>query len=143
MSKRRLHILVCAAAPAFMAAVPAIAAAGTEFCGRASGEPAALEAEISKASGFKEIHRGPEYIAYQEEATDAVFTFTQAAQGPAHPAAICRRPVKDGDSLTLQMVIVCRGETGACQSLESDFKLLNAQMEAAIRNEVGQPADKK
>ena len=35
------------------------------------------------------------------------------------------------------------GEIAACQSLESDFKLLNAQMEAAIRNEAGQTADKK
>ena len=114
-----------------------------DFCGRPSGEPAAMMAEISKASGTKEIFRGPEYVAYQDEASQAVYTFSQAAQGQAHPAAVCRKPVKDGDSLKLQMVIVCRGESGACQRLESDFKLLNAEMEAAIRNEAAQASEKK
>ena len=143
MHTTRLRSVSIAAVLATLAIVQAATAADGDFCGRPRGEPAALEAEISKAPGFKEIHRGPEYVAYQEEATEAVFTFSLPAQGPAHPAAICRKPVKDGDSITLQMVIVCNGEIAACQSLESDFKLLNAQMEAAIRNEAGQTADKK
>jgi hypothetical protein len=117
--------------------------ADTSFCGRPTGEPAALMETISKDAGVKEIHRGPEYIAYQDTTSQAVFTFSQAAQGPAHPAAICRKPVKEGDSMVLQMVIVCKGDGTACQRLNSDFKLLNAQMEAAIRNESGQPAPTK
>ena len=117
-------------------------AADGDFCGRASGEPAAMMAEISTAPGMKEILRAADYIAYQDETTQAVYTFSQAAQGPAHPAAVCRKPIKDGDSLTLQMVIVCRGDGDACQRLESDFKLLNAKMEAAIRNEAA-GAEKK
>jgi hypothetical protein len=126
---------LCAAAPAVRA--------GDEFCGRPSGKADELLATISKAEGVKEIHRGPEYLAFQDGASQTVFTFTQAAQGPAHPTAVCRRPVKDGDNLILQMVIVCNGETEACQRLESDFKLLNAKMEAAIRNEAGEAAPKK
>jgi hypothetical protein len=118
-------------------------AAGTEFCGRASGEPSALQADISKAAGIKEIYRGAEYVAYQDEATQAVFTFSQEAVGPAHPAAVCRKPVRDGEFMTLQMVVVCKGAVDACQRLESDFKLLNAKMEAAIRNEAGQNAAPK
>lgn len=121
-------------------ALPATAA---DFCGMATAEPGALQAELSKTAGVKEIFRGPEYVAYQNEASQAVFTFTQAAQGRAHPAAVCRKPVKDGDSITLQMVIICKGDTESCQRLEGDFKLLNAKMEAAIRNEAGQAADKK
>lgn len=124
-------------------AVAVLAASGAHaqdasFCGRPTGEPAALQAAITKDTTVKEIHRGPDYIAYQDTANDAVYTFTLAAQGTAHPAAICRKPVKDGDNMLLQMVIVCKGEGNACQQLESDFKLLNAQMEAAIRNESGQ-----
>ncbi len=115
----------------------------TAFCGRATGDPAAILADVSKAAGIKEIHRGPEYIAYQDEATQAVFTFTQEGAGPAHPAAVCRKPVKDGENLTLQMVIVCKGDGAACQRLESDFKQLNAQMEAAIRNEAEQAGAQK
>lgn len=116
---------------------------GTAFCGRATGEPAAILADVSKAAGFKEVHHSPEYIAYQDPATEAVFTFTQEAAGPAHPAAVCRKPVKQGDDLVLQMVTVCRGDESACQRLESDFKLLNAQMEAAIRNQGKPGSDQK
>ena len=142
MQLTRLHTLILTSTLSVLTAVSA-GAAETDFCGRPSGEPAELEAEISKAAGVKEIHRGPEYVAFQDEKTEAVFTFTQAAQGPAHPAAVCRLPVRDGDNLILKMTIVCRGAIDACQSLESDFKLLNAQMEAAIRNEAGQSTEKK
>ena len=113
-----------------------------DFCGRVGGEPAAIEAEVSNAAGMKEIFRGPEYVAYQNDSDQAVYTFTRAAQGGAHPAAVCRKPVKEGDSLTLQMVIICKGGIEDCQRLESDFKQLNASMEASIRNEAG-AADKK
>jgi hypothetical protein len=119
------------------------AAPAADFCGRESNTPATMEVEISKAAGIREIFRGPEYVAYQDEASQAVYTFTQAAQGAAHPAAVCRKPVRDGDNLTLQMVVVCQGASDDCQRLESDFKLLNAKMDAAIRNEAGQPTDKK
>lgn len=117
------------------------AATGTEFCGRASGEPAVLLEEISKAEGFKQVHDGPQYIAYQDSKTETVFTFSRSGAGGAHPAAVCRRPVKDGEFVTLEMVVICRGAADACQRLESDFKLLNAQMEAHIRGQSGAAAN--
>ena len=123
--------------------VLSVSAAAADFCGRPSGEPDAMQAEISKAAGLKEIFRGPEYVAYQDETNQTVFTFTLPGQGGAHPTAVCRKPVKDGDNMTLQMVIICKGDTESRQRLEGDFKLLNAKMEAAIRNEAGQAADKK
>ena len=131
------------AASALMLSIGAAHAANdASFCGRPTGEPAVLQETISKDSAVKEVYRGAEYIAYQD-ATEAVFTFSQAAQGPAHPAAICRKPVRDGDNMILQMVIVCKGESDACQRLESDFKLLNAEMEASIRNQSAGAAEKK
>lgn len=142
-SEMKISWCGCLVALCAVVAVSTGALAAGEFCGRDSGEPAALEAAISKSAGVKEIYRGPDYVAYQDAATEAVFTFSLPAQGPAHPAAVCRKPMKEGDSLTLQMVILCKGETEHCQRLESDFKLLNAKMEAAIRNETGQAADKK
>ena len=128
------------AAAALMLSIGAARAADDGFCGRPTGEPAALQDAISKDPGIKEIHRSTEYVAYQETAGETVYTFSLAAQGPAHPAAICRKPVKDGDNIVLQMVIVCKGEGDACQRLDSDFRLLNAQMEAAVRNEAAQAA---
>lgn len=139
----RLSELTLAFAVATAVASGTALAAGTEFCGRASGEPAALQAEISKTDGIKEIFRSAEYLAYQDAASQAVFTFSLEAVGPAHPAAVCRKPVRTGEFMTLQMVVVCKGAVEACQRLESDFKLLNAKMEAAIRNEAGQIAPPK
>jgi hypothetical protein len=116
---------------------PALAQQDTDFCGRPTAEASALRETISKAEGIKEIFRSAEYIAYEDSASQAVFTFTEPGQAQAHPAAVCRKPVKDGDNLLLQMRIVCGGSAVGCQSLESDFKLLNARMEAEIRNKAG------
>jgi hypothetical protein len=41
---------------------------------------------------------------------------------------VCRRPVRDGDSITLDMVINCKGEAKACAQLDTDFRKLNARM---------------
>lgn len=129
-------------APARAGGAPA-AAADVSFCGLPGGEPDAVRAAIAKTAGMKEIYRGAEYVAYQDATSEAVFSFTEAGQGAAHPSAICRKPVKVGDNLTLQMVIICKGLTDACQALESDFKLLNAKMEAAIRNQAGEAPGKQ
>jgi hypothetical protein len=115
-------------------AVPSVAQQGTDFCGRPAADALALRETISKAEGIKEIFRSAEYVAYEEAATQAVFTFTEPGQVQAHPTAVCRKPVKEGDNLLLQMRIVCGGTPVGCQTLESDFKLLNARMEAEIRN---------
>jgi hypothetical protein len=116
-------------------------AADDTFCGRPLADAVGLRGVIAKAEGVKEIYRGAEYVAYEEAATQAVYTFSEPAQGQAHPAAVCRKPVKEGDSLILQMKIVCGGSTEACQALESDFKLLNARMEADIRNKAASAAE--
>lgn len=110
------------------------------FCGRPTGEPAALQEAIAKSEAVKQIYDGPEYIAFQDAKTEAVFTFTRAAAAQAHPAAVCRIPVRDGDLIRLEMAIVCRGTSDGCSRLESEFKKLNAQMEAHIRGQSGVPA---
>jgi hypothetical protein len=130
-----LRILASIAALSVLSgAAPAQAQQGSDFCGRPTADAVALRETIIKAEGVKEIYRGAEYVAYEEAATQAVYTFTEPGQVQAHPAAVCRRPVKDGDNLLLQMRIVCGGSAVGCQALESDFKLLNARMEAEIRN---------
>lgn len=136
-SNRRPVPLVCLFA---LLAVPSAAAA--DFCGRPVDEPATLQAAIAKSDGVKQVFDGPEYVAYQDAASEAVYTFSRAAVGAAHPAAVCRKPVKSGETITLQMEIVCRGSSDACQRLESDFKLLNARMEAHIRGVAGDAAAK-
>ena len=126
------------------ALAPCAASAQTaqDFCGQPVQEPAALLDAATKIAGIKQIHDGPEYFAYQDPATETVYTFTRQAQGQAHPSAVCRKPVKDGDNIKLQMGIVCRGNSDGCSRLESEFKKLNAQMEAHIRGQAGLSAPK-
>jgi hypothetical protein len=137
--RRTAVCLGLAAALAGLAPVPASAA--EDFCGVPSGDPAAIMDGVMKMPGVKQAFNGPEYVAYSDPATETMFTFTRSGLGPAHPAAVCRKPVRAGDAITLQMVIVCRGAVDACQRLESDFKLLNAKMEAHIRGQTGAAAN--
>jgi hypothetical protein len=133
--------VLAAAACSLLGGITSAWAAGDDFCGRPLADAVALRDVISKAKGITEIYRGAEYVAYEEAATLSVFTFSEPGQGQAHPAAVCRKPVKDGDSLILQMKIVCGGSGEGCQALESDFKLLNARMEAEIRNKAATAAE--
>jgi len=118
-------------------AATAKAQPAADFCGRPTAEPAALEAAVAKADGVTKVYDGPEYFAFQDAKSEAMFTFTRPAQGPSHPAVVCRKPVKDGDQLKLQMEIVCRGTPAGCAALEAEFRKLNAQMEAHIQSAAG------
>lgn len=123
-----LFLIVVAGAP-----VEAGGAAG--FCGLAGGTPGELLDRVRAMPGIKEVHRDRDYAAFQDPATSTVFTFTEAAQ-PAHPAAVCRKPVQKGDTLEIEMSIVCAGAERHCTQLEGDFKLLNAKMQADINNQI-------
>ncbi len=118
-------------------AATAKAQSAADFCGRPTGEPAAIEESLAKADGVTKVYDGPEYYAFQDAKSEAMFTFTRPAQGPSHPAVVCRKPVKDGEHLKLQMEIVCRGTSTGCAALEAEFRKLNAQMEAHIQSAAG------
>ena len=121
-------------AATLVALAGAARAADADFCGTPTATPQALQATVSKADGVKEIFRNKEFVAYQDGNSQTLYTFTEPAE-QSHPAAVCRKPVKTGDDLTLEMAIVCQGKAEECQRLEADFKLLNAKMEADIRNQ--------
>jgi len=129
--------LAAAVAILIVSAATVTAQPAADFCGRPIGEPAALEEALAKADGVKKVYDGPEYYAFQDAKSEAMFTFTRPAQGPSHPAAVCRKPVKDGEHLKLQMEIVCRGTSKGCAALEAEFRKLNAQMEAHIQSAAG------
>lgn len=113
----------------------ASAADPASFCGSGTGAPDALLQQVKGMAGVKEIHRDREFVAYQDPASQSVFTFTDAAHA-AHPAAVCRKPVQKGDQLEIEMAIVCKGPDAKCAALEQDFKLLNAKMQADINNQI-------
>lgn len=133
------HNLQRAAMAAFLAAGLAAAAApaarATGFCGLESGEPDAIAGRVKAMPGITEVHRDKEYVAYQDPATSMVVTFTEPGH-PAHPTAVCRKPVQKGEALEIEMAIVCKGAERHCTQLEGDFKLLNAKMQAEINNRI-------
>jgi hypothetical protein len=96
-------------------------------CARASGDPVALLSELTEKDRLPEVFRDQAYVALQDKSTWAMWTFTLPGHR-AHPAVVCRRPVQEGDVITLDMVITCNGEPDACVGLSQEFKALNAIM---------------
>ncbi len=112
-----------------------VAGHAASFCGSETAAPDALLQTVKGMAGAKEIHRDREFVAYQEPSSQAVYTFTVEGHA-AHPAAVCRKPVQKGDQLEIEMAIVCKGPDAKCATLEQDFKLLNAKMQADINNQI-------
>lgn len=117
--------IVAALALAALAAPPARSADSP--CARANGDPVALLAELTEKDKLPEVFRDAAYVALQDKSTWAMWTFTLPGQR-AHPAVVCRRPVQEGDVITLDMVVNCKGEANACVLLSQEFKALNAIM---------------
>jgi hypothetical protein len=115
--------------------IPALAGAETAFCGVGAGTASELMSRVGAMPGIREVHRDRDFVAYQDPASSTVYTFTVKGQ-PAHPAAVCRKPVQKGDSLEIEMAIVCEGPERHCTQLDGDFKLLNAKMQADINNQI-------
>jgi|SRR5690606_41230642 len=102
------------------------------LCERAnSAAPGKLQSELAEGEKLPEVFRDDKYVAFQDKETWAMWTFTLPTH-PAHPAVVCRRPVQEGETITLDMVINCQGETTACNQLDVDFRALNARMAAEM-----------
>ena len=141
--------LIIAASPAFAddavvklpttpmpSAGPTMAAA-QEFCGDASGNAEDLIVRYSTKTGLQKVYESDKYLAYSDDPKNAtvMYTFT-TKKNPAYPAAVCRKVVRKGDILTIAMKVVCDGEKVACASLENDFNVMNAQMQAQVDQQI-------
>lgn len=124
-------------APAPAAKVGPTIAAAKQFCGDAADKASALFERYSKSDKLKKVYESPEFIAYadDEKAPTVMYTFT-LPKNAAHPAAVCRRAVKEGDSLVLKMEIVCDGKEEACGALSKDFTNMNAVMQAQVDGQI-------
>lgn len=66
-----------------------------------------------------------------EEAPPVIWSFSPADH-PAHPAAVRRAIVSKGGNVYVEMTALCQSTKAACDKLMEDFKVLNAQMSAAL-----------
>ncbi|MFT3730403.1 MAG: hypothetical protein QM780_03115 [Hyphomicrobium sp.] len=152
MSRKRLlsfAALVFAASPALaddaivklpktpMPTAGPTTAAAEEFCGAPVGKAEDLIATYSSKAGLQKVYESDKYIAYSDDPKNAtvMYTFT-TKKNPAHPAAVCRKVVRKGDVLTIDMKVVCDGEQVACASLQNDFNVMNAQMQAQVNQQI-------
>ena len=111
--------------------------AATEFCGDASGKAEELIARYSTKSGLKQVYTSDLYIAFSDDPKNAtvMYTFT-TKNNPAHPAAVCRKVVRVGNALTVQMKVVCDGKDEACAKLQNDFNVMTAKMQAEVDEQI-------
>lgn len=115
---------------------PTVAAA-QGFCGEPSGKADELFQRYSTNAGMKQVYKSSEYIAYADDEKNptVMYTFTTKAHA-AHPAAVCRKPERQGDSLVIKMAVVCDGEATACSKLKNDFNVMTAKMQAEVNNQI-------
>lgn len=118
--------------PASAGAGPTRAAA-EGFCGDAIAGAKDLIERYSKDSKLKQVYKSDEYLAFADNEKDPtiMYTLTTDVQA-AHPAAVCRRIVKDGEQATIKMSIVCDGPADQCKTLTNEFNVMTAQMQAAV-----------
>jgi hypothetical protein len=103
------------------------AAQSDDLCGRQPERPEALLERLSKVEKLPEIHRDKAYVALHDKARGTTWTFTVAGH-PAHPSAVCRRPVQDGERLRIEMGVTCFAQEAECEKLVSAFQELNQRM---------------
>lgn len=122
-------IVVAAICFGTVSTVPA--EAGLKLCGRDWAKPEDLLKQLAEVEKLPVVHRDQYYVAYQDPKTTTMWTFTLPGI-PAHPAVVCRQPVKDGDMMKLHMDVNCNGDERACDALVQDFRRLNSQMAKAM-----------
>jgi hypothetical protein len=112
-------------------------AAAQEFCGDPTGKAEDLIARYSTKSGLHQVYTSDQYVAFSDDPKNStvMYTFT-TKRNPAHPAAVCRKPVQEGQNLTIKMAVVCDGEKDACAKLQNDFNVLTAKMQAEVDQKI-------
>lgn len=64
------------------------------------------------------------WLTVEDPVAMTLWTFTPESD-PAHPAAIKRSVIQDGERIVIRMDIRCEGDETACDALENHFLSLN------------------
>jgi hypothetical protein len=115
---------------------PTVAAADA-FCGDPTDKAEALIQRYSTKAGLKQVYKSDKYVAYSddEKNSSVMYTFTEKGH-PAYPAAVCRKPVQEGNNLVIKMSIVCDGKADDCTKLKNDFNVMTAMMQAEVDKQI-------
>ena len=118
------------------AAGPTIAAAEA-FCGDPTGKADELAKLYMGKAGLKQVDKSTEFLTYADDEKNptVMYNFT-TEKSPAHPSAVCRKFVKDGDQVGLKYNVVCGAAEQACAKLTNDFNVMIARMQAAVEGKI-------
>jgi len=124
-------------APTPMPSAGPTVAAAEAFCGDPSDKAEELIQRYSTRPGLKQVYKSDQYVAYSDDEKNSSVMYTFTVKGnPAYPAAVCRKPVQQGDNLVITMSIVCDGDQEACTKLRNDFNVMTAKMQADVDQKI-------
>jgi hypothetical protein len=108
-----------------------------EFCGAPLGKAEELIERYSKDPALKQVYTSNDYVAFADDAKNPtlMYTFTTKSH-EAYPAAVCRKPEREGDKLVIKMAVVCDGKADPCAKLKNDFNVMTAVMQAEVDNKI-------
>lgn len=115
---------------------PTVAAAEA-FCGDAPDKAEALIQRYSTDAKLQQVYSSSDYVAFGDDKANPTVMYTFTTKGHiAHPAAVCRRVVKEGDNVVIKMHVVCDGEAEACGKLRNDFNVMTAKMQVEVNQRI-------
>ena len=124
-------------APTPMPAAGPTVTAAEAFCGDPTGKAQELIERYSTKPGLKQVYKSEQYVAYSDDEKNSSVMYTFTVKGhPAYPAAVCRKPIQQGDNLVITMSVVCDGEKEACTTLKNDFNVMTAKMQAEVDQQI-------
>ena len=112
-------------------------AAAEGFCGDPSGSAEDLMKRYVDTGNLKQVDKSEQYLTYSDDPKNASVMYNFSTdKNPAHPIAVCRKLVKEGEQMTLKYNVVCGGAADACAKATSDFNTLIARMQLEIDSKV-------
>jgi hypothetical protein len=90
----------------------------------------ALEAMRAKSGVKTSVQSG--WTVIEDQSTLSVWSFTPPGH-PAHPAAIRRKVVQEGNNLFVQMNVLCEAPKPACDAMVMEFEKLNGQVREDLK----------
>jgi len=90
----------------------------------------ALEAMRAKSGVKISVQSG--WTVIEDRSTMSLWSFTPSGH-PAHPAAIHRRVVQEGNNVVMKMDVLCEAPKPACDKVVADFQGLNQQVRKDIK----------
>ncbi len=93
------------------------------LCDRDFADPIQLMVSLMHEAKGRPSFENGQFISFGNLGDGSAFTFTKKGH-PAHPAVVCRSPVKIGDVFHIKTEASCAAPKEACEKLMRDFQAM-------------------